>query len=109
MEALQTHFCTSLFIVIDGKIGEYILVCTRIDRWTEKYDPSKIIGKKAADCGYSELHDNQLLGEEYLKSIGLENMLEFVQIKLAMDLTKILKHFGVDLVDEKHQKSILYI
>jgi len=104
---VPTHFCTSLFIVgIDEKISEYELVCTRIDRWTERDGPPRNIGKMK-DCGHSELYDNQL--DEHLVNSGAENMLEFVQIKLALDLEKMLKHFdSTHLIEGGKHKSNLF-
>ena len=108
MEAEQTHFCTSLFIVgIDGKIGENELVCTRIDQWKEKDGPPRNIGKMK-DCGHSEIYDHQL--DEHFVNSGAENMLEFVQTKLAIDLKKMLKRLeAANLVEggKGKQKSNL--
>lgn len=103
-----THFCTSLFIVeIDGKIDENELVCTRIDRWKEKDGPPKNIGKKA-DCGHFELYDNHL--DEHLVNSGAENMLDFVQIKLAINLAKMLKRMeAADLIEiSKHKSNLIF-
>ena len=104
MDVTPTHFCTSLFIVENwDKIGENELVCSRIDRWTEKDVPPKNIGKMK-DCGHSELYDRQL--DEHLVNSGAENMLEFVQIKLAMDLAKMFKRFEAsNLLEGKKHKS----
>ena len=89
MELMPTHYCIALFIVYNwGNIGEYELVCTRISQWTEKDGPPKNIGKKA-NCGHSELYDYDL--DEHLANSGAENILEFMQIKLAINLAKMIK------------------
>ena len=106
MEHVPTHFCTSFFIVKIGiNIDENEIVCTRIDRWKEKDGPPRNIGKMK-DCGHSELYDHQL--DEHLVNSGAENMLEFVQIKMAINLVKMLKKFeSSNLMEERKHKSNL--
>ena len=63
-----------------------------------------IFGKKTTYCGHSELYDNKL-DEHFVKSRAV-NMLEFVQIKLAMDLAKMLKRIeAANLVEKRKPKS----
>ena len=89
-------------IVKNGvKIGEHELICTRIDRWTERDTPPKNIGKMK-DCGHSELHDSKL-DENFLKNEALD-ILEFLQIKLAMDLAKMLKRIDPENPENEKRK-----
>lgn len=123
MEVLSTHFCTSLFIAKKGeKIGEPELICTRIGQWIERNSPPNF-GKKTTDCGHSMLYDSKLdiyfstneeeVANENFAKLKAEKMLEFIQIKLAMDLSKMLKRIeaannSVESEKRKHKSNLIF-